>query len=360
MRILIVTPWFPTTGKPESGLFVAREAAALAVEHEVRVLHLDANNAPGDPVTLPGVRIARRAMRRANPLDHLRTRRQVRLAAQDADVLHTHALPLLLPWLVGRPSAGPWVHTEHWSGITAPQTLSRVERAIRRVLLPVLRRPDVVVTECERLAAAVRKHRHGPTDIVPCIVTDARPVASPRRPGVLRLVAVGGLIRRKGPDIALDTVAELRRRGRDVHLRWVGRGPLQEHLDARIRDEGLGDVVALTGALPAEGVAAELDAADIFLLPTQGDNFCVVTAEALVHGRPIVSGAATGAVDYADAAVSAFVTDQTGPAYADAVADVARRTARMSAEDIAATVHGRFTPSRVRELLTAIYSDLTR
>ena len=40
MRILVVTTWFPTPGHPAVGAFVARDVAALAARHDVRVLHL--------------------------------------------------------------------------------------------------------------------------------------------------------------------------------------------------------------------------------------------------------------------------------------------------------------------------------
>ena len=40
MRILVVTTWFPTPGHPAVGAFVARDVAALATHHDVRVLHL--------------------------------------------------------------------------------------------------------------------------------------------------------------------------------------------------------------------------------------------------------------------------------------------------------------------------------
>src|SRR5690606_30199345 len=40
MRILVVTTWFPTASHLAVGAFVARDVAALATRHDVRVLHL--------------------------------------------------------------------------------------------------------------------------------------------------------------------------------------------------------------------------------------------------------------------------------------------------------------------------------
>ncbi|MBD8022237.1 glycosyltransferase [Microbacterium gallinarum] len=356
MRILIITPWFPTAEAPQQGLFVHREALALSRSHDVHVLHLDWTgpadaNPPGDA----GFGLERLSLRRARPLDYLRARRAVRAAGAGADVVHTHALTLLIPWVAGRPTRKPWVHSEHWSGLTSPETLSRAERVVARILRPALARPDVVVTESSRLTRAVARTRSGPTELVPCIVPEVSVQQLPeRRP--LRLIGIGGLIPRKGPLLAVSALAELRARGEDAELVWVGDGPEREPVIAAADALGLGGRVRLTGVLEPTAVGQELDAAHLLLLPTQGDNFCVVAAEALVHGRPLVSGAQTGAVDYALPSVSRFVTEQTGSAYAEAVLDVRRTTAGMSAADIAATVADRFSEDTVARALERVYA----
>ncbi len=350
-----MTPWFPTAESWASGRFVAREAAALGAEHDVHVLHLDWQRTSGDPEPDGPFTLERIALSRADPFDYLRARRIVAARAANADVVHTHALTGLLPWGRKRPTDRAWVHSEHWSGITAPATLAPAERMIRRMLLPALGGPDVVVTESRRLADAVRAHRTGPTVIVPCIVP-ATVVVDPPREAVLRIVAVGGLIPRKGPLLAVQALAHLVGEGCDSHLTWVGDGPERDAMLAEASALGVAERVRLTGVLDDAGVAAALDAADIFLLPTQGENFCVVAAEALSHGRPIVSGAETGAVDYADPQVSVFVAEQTGQAYADAVLAVSAATRDLSAQDIVDTVAGRFTPAAVRAGLEAAYA----
>lgn len=345
-----MTPWYPTADAPESGVFVAREAEALAEAHDVRVLHLDWSGRPGR-APVPGRATVRRlALRRANPLDYVRARRAVRRAS--ADVVHTHALTGLIPWLVGRPARGPWVHSEHWSAITSPETRPRLERAALRGLLPLLRRPAVVVAESSRLADAIARSRRGPLAIVPCVVPPVEVRPLPRRN---RLIGVGGLIDRKGPLTAVETLAALRARGVDADLTWVGDGPLRDAVRRRAADLGVLDRVHLTGTLPGPELDRRYEAADLLLLPTRGDNFCVVAAEALVHGRPIVSGARTGAVDYADPAVSRFVESADAGAYADAVASLLAATADRTAEQVAATVAGRFDPAAVRAALEEVY-----
>jgi glycosyltransferase involved in cell wall biosynthesis len=284
----------------------------------------------------------------------------VRSAAADSDVVHTHALTGILLFAFARPGKNKrWVHTEHWSGLTAPETLTPRGRIGRRAMMPILARPDAVIVACDRLARTIRTVRSKPILTIPCVVVppvSVAPAASDS--SVLKIVGIGGIIERKGAICALETVAELERRGITAHLTWVGNGPQRNELVARAHDLQLDDRLTLTGALSEAEVGEQLDASDLFLLPTLGDNFCIVVAEALSHGRPIVSGADTGAVDYSAAEVSRFVVDAKNPvAYADAIVDLRAATSDVSAEEIAATVSGRFTPERVSELLTAVYKS---
>jgi glycosyltransferase involved in cell wall biosynthesis len=334
---------------------VAREAAALAETHDVHVLHLDWQRAR-PAAGVDGIRHTHVPLSRARLSDYRKARRLTEAAAAEADVVHSHSLTGLLPWLRGRPSARPWVHSEHWSGITARETLSMSGRAALRTLLPVLDRPDVVVAESERLAAAIRRHRSGPLAIVPCVVEPVDVTEWPRDER-LRLVGVGGLIARKGPLLAIAATAELIGRGIAASLTWVGDGPLREEAEAEASRLGIADSVTLTGTLGASGVAAALDAANVFVLPTQGDNFCVVAAEALVHGRPIVSGVHTGASDYTDPRVGIFVSEQTASSYADAILAVRRSSDALGAAGVAATVAGRFSRAAIVAGLERAYAS---
>ncbi|GAA2516282.1 glycosyltransferase [Rarobacter incanus] len=363
MRILIVTPWFPTTALPHSGVFVVRDAVALSGRHSVRVIHLVSPQHLGpDPrsARVRDIPVTRVPMSRANPLHWLRAARTVRAAARAADVVHTQAISGLLPFALARPSrTAAWVHTEHWSALTTPGTLPRWARPFIRPISRLLARPDVVTAVCERLAAPIRAVRTGPVRVIGCVVAaPAGLVDLAPQPGPLALVGVGALVPRKGPLMAVRTVAELVDRGVDARLTWVGDGPQRADAVALARDLGVGERLTLTGSLDDAGVRARLDAARLMLIPTLGDNFCTVVAEALSHGRPVVSGIETGASEYTAPAVGAFVADQTPGAYADAVQAVLASTSKMSAADVAATLGDQFWPANVAGAYTRIYEDV--
>ena len=353
-----MTTWYPSRAAPSSGAFVAKDAVALAEDHDVHVVHLASPSllTPADAAADADspVRLTRIPMRTSAPLDWLRARRALEPHLRAADVLHTQAFSALLPFAAGRPDL-PWVHTEHWSGISRPESVSPLWQVIGRVLRPLLRRPHIVTAVCEFLAAPIRRARTGEVRVVPCIVEPSGGVASwPSTGDGLRIAATGGLVEGKDPVLAVDVVRELVERGHDATLSWQGDGPLRETVIAHARDAGVLDRLALPGAVPPQAVAAAIDAARVFLLPTKGENFCVSAAEAIVRGRPVVVGAVGGQREYVTAANGRLVAERTAAAYADAVEEVL--AAASDPEVVAGTIGDAFSSARVR----AAYEDAYR
>ncbi len=358
MKVVVVSTWLPTPAAPVTGTFVRKDAQALARDHEVSLIHLAPPtalaSAPREELD-GAVRVTRIPFRWDRPADLARARSLVMQRLDGADLLHTMAFSSLLPLAFSRPRV-PWVHTEHWSGISVPASVSPVGPYTIPLLAQLLRRPDVVVPVCEFLARPVRRYRSGPVQVVPCIVDQPVVVPERRAPGsTLRLVSVGGLVEGKDPLLAVDTVAELLRRGVPAQLTWVGEGPLRGPVLGRAQRLGVADRVSLVGARGRAQVAGHLQDADLFLLPTRHENFCVSAAEALANGRPVVVGAIGGQAEYVDDAVGQLVVSRTPQAYADAVLGVRDRLAGVAAERIAAGVRRRFDEDAVRVGYREVY-----
>jgi len=363
MRVVAVTTWFPTEIAPTTGTFTVADAQAIQARPDVtdlRVIHLVPPHQDDGVRELShaGLAVTRIPMSPRSPVQILRAGHRLRSAVAGADVVHTMAFPTLLPMAWWRPHA-TWVHTEHWSGLTTPGTLPLTWRLALPALWPLIRRPDVVTAVCEYLARPIRARRNnGPTTVVPCIVPepehlDPRPMR-PRNP--TRLVAVGALVDRKDPLLAVDTVAELNRRGTPARLTWVGEGPLRRAVAKRARKQHVQHLVRLPGAADGAGVRAALADADVFFLPTKAENFCVSAAEALVAGRPVVVGATGGQGEYIQHSVGELVEEQSATAYAEAITAVEHRTLHLNADDVAATVAEKFSPEQVGAQYAAVYA----
>jgi alpha-1,6-mannosyltransferase len=105
-----------------------------------------------------------------------------------------------------------------------------------------------------------------------------------RRDGAL-LVMASRLSREKQPEIAVETVRELVRRGVQVRLLVAGDGPMRRRLRAR----GAGLPIVWLGFVSSRAELASLfRAADIVLAPGPVETFGLAALEALACGTPAV------------------------------------------------------------------------
>ena len=212
----------------------------------------------------------------------------VRHAGRDGVYVSTTILPswLLLARLARR-RVVCHVHEAEWPG----------PRVLRRVVLAPLLLADRVLTNSRftrEVLTGTLPALDGRTEVV------VNPVAGPSDPvpardgldGPLRLLFVGRLSPRKGPDVAVATLAELVARGVDAHLTLVGSVyPGYEWFEAELRAAvaaaGLTDRVEMAGF--RSDVRQSLADADVVLVPSVLDeSFGNVAVEAVLAARPVV------------------------------------------------------------------------
>jgi glycosyltransferase involved in cell wall biosynthesis len=109
------------------------------------------------------------------------------------------------------------------------------------------------------------------------------------------MLLIGVSWKEKGADIAVETLAELNKRGVKAELVICGCTPPEP-----VSQEGLTIIPYLDKNDPAQRDRLDqlYQDADFFLLPTQADCFPIVLCEAAAHGLPSVARA-TGGVPYA-------------------------------------------------------------
>lgn len=107
---------------------------------------------------------------------------------------------------------------------------------------------------------------------------------SQRTPSIL---AVGRLSVQKRPDLLLDAFVELRRLGTQAHLFFLGSGPLDHPMRARMRDQGLGQWVHFLGF--QQNPYVYLARASLFALTSDHEGSPNALIEAQGLGVPAVS-----------------------------------------------------------------------
>lgn len=350
------------------GSFVVKDVNSLIdAGNQVDMIHLVAPRLfdGRKKYRLGNIRVQVIPMNPKNPLSILKARWQLRKHWQHHDLIHSMAISALLPLVIKRPPK-TWIHTEHWSVLTTASTLGPVMRALVPVAKSMLKRPDLVTAVCEFLARPIREIRgEKPLEIVGCIVKRPEKLVERRKAkisdftgenpdSVLKLVSIGGLVDRKDPLLAVQTIKALQARGVQASLTWVGEGPLREAVQSLAVELGISDRVHLLGIMPVEQVYEQLGKADLFFGPTKADNFFVSCAEGLSAGRPVVVGSNGGHGEYTDPAVGTLVDDANAQTYAQAIIDTWIRSEGKSAKDISYTLGQQFEP----ETIGAKYSEL--
>ena len=176
---------------------------------------------------------------------------------------------------------------------------------------------------------------------------------APSRPptATLHVLAVGRLVRKKGFDVLVASLADLGARGVDVEARVVGAGPEETALREAARAAGLGSRCTFAGACsPPEVRAAMVDWADVLAAPSRvdptgdRDGLPNVVGEAMASAVPVVGTGVGGLPEMlADGETGLVVPPDDARALADALArlagdaDLRRRLgagARRRAEEV--------------------------
>lgn len=111
-----------------------------------------------------------------------------------------------------------------------------------------------------------------------------------------RIVTVGSMEQMyKGYDVLIPALSRVNNNGLTAHLTIVGNGRHRPDLEKLARETGQADNVDFRGQLPAgEAVRAELDQADLFVLPSRSEGLPRAMIEAMARGLPCIGSNAGG------------------------------------------------------------------
>lgn len=366
MRILVVTPWFPSPAHTGAGIFNLRDALLLARDHEVSVLHLirpDWWSRDTAVDEIDGIDVTRVAYSASLAGTWRAARSALREHVRHADIVHTMAFPALLAF-VGLRVRQPWVHTEHWGALRME---SRGAAALAaKGLKPNLRRPDEVVAVSADLARGIdRWTRRSPHIIGNAVPIPAAGMISAPYPGALgdsdnkseplRIVSVGGVAAHKGPLLAVPTIRELAAQGVSATLTWVGTGPQRTEAEALAAELGVADRVNFTGQLERSELEAELLRSHVFLLPTVGETFGVALAEALACGLPVVTTGQGGHVSLLEPFAAAHLVAREPAALAKGVRAAVAGDSSGRRRETAAQAAAEFSDEARRSAYARVY-----
>lgn len=321
LRVLSISTLFPSAARPGFGLFVARQAEALArrgdvemvVVHPValaprpfrRLLHSKAELALGahsqdrgvivhyprypyvphfgarwNPALIAGavVPLARR-LHAEKPFDVV----DAQFFYPDGPAAARIAAALDLPLSIK--ARGSDIH--HWGAVpfARRQVLTAADQAAGLLAVSEALRQDMAALGMAADKIAVHYTGLDHSRFRPVPRPEARAACADLVPGGgPLLVSIGNLIALKGQHLVIAALASLPA----ARLVLAGSGPEEQRLRAAAQRAGVASRVHFAGSLKPEKLAALLAAADAMVLPSLHEGLANAWIEALACGTPLV------------------------------------------------------------------------
>ncbi|MBW7956183.1 glycosyltransferase family 4 protein [Patescibacteria group bacterium] len=161
-------------------------------------------------------------------------------------------------------------------------------------LRKVLQQSEKVIVQTEDYKKLIHQKYKVPLEKIVTIPNgvDLLPVKESRYEnlrGPFKILFVGRLVNQKRPDLFIQTMAELKRRGHKIESFIVGGGPEEQKLRELATQLRIDDVIKFCGSLGKEDVQKMYDESDCLVQTSERESFSTVLLEALNAGCPIVA-----------------------------------------------------------------------
>lgn len=386
LRVLILPSWYPSHEHPHAGIFIQQQAEALATRADVAVVHVRHDRLAVRPSIshergITVIRCAAPTYSGSSSIAHrvryvsgltvgyrracLAALRVVQESWGTPDVVHGHAaMPAAIGSRIVSGHLGiPFVVTEHQADYLedSPGLRAAAGRLMPQLARWSTRSAYAMVAVSEHLARSLRSARqHHNVVVIPNLISGIdrplRPYPAPTCDGP-RFVHIS-LLRsyEKNIPMFLDALATLDRKGVGFRADFVGDGPDRTELEAVAAGLGLlGRRVRFLGAVPADQVRAALDSSCFSVVSSRYETFCMVAAESLAAGRPVVSTRCGGPESFVDESVGLLVPNDDCKAMADGIELMARIYPSYRPSALHAHARARFAPDVVLDQILSLY-----
>lgn len=341
MKVLFLTPWYPSEKDAMAGLFVQKHVEAVRAQGvDVRVI---------DENEWRGIWRAWRALQGKGWIP---------------DVVQLNVIQkqgLLALWLKRRYHI-PYVIIEHWSGYLPENgQFMQFPLAKRRLYIHIAKNASVIMTVSNRHAEAMRecgirnKHWERINNVVDDFFFERPQKTKPKseRKTLLNITCFDE--RAKNVKGLLRAAKTLSQKRLDWQLVLVGTGV--DYDEVRAYADTLNIPVRLlhwTGELTPREVAEWLHQSDAFVLSSRYETYGVVLAEAAAAGVPILSTPVGIAEEIADLIVPQEIAQNEPTRFADLIETILWHTEE---KDLSIDAKGRFSTDTIGKKLKEIYDS---
>ena len=310
MKILFLSSWFPNRLEPTNGNFVQRHAEAVAMQHEVEILHTigdfnQKNTFVFDDKVINGIRTLVIYYKNSrNPVQNfLRRMKAYKMGfakMQKPDLVHANVLHnnMLFAVYLKKKFEIPFVVTEHWTALQK-QNLSKTSGNIKRIAKYIAKNAAYVLPVSENLLDSlkiigIKTPMKVISNVVNTQVFDIKPMPQDSR---IRFLHVSSLIPRKRPHKIIETVYKLKQNGYDVSLEIGGDGDT-ETLNNLIKELQAESYIFVFDEISYAEVAGKMQNSDCFILFSDNETQGCVILESYACGKPVIATAVGGVPEF--------------------------------------------------------------
>lgn len=194
-------------------------------------------------------------------------------------------------------------------GIASPKR-SRWERLLEEKQLKEYHEADFIMTPSEFARQSFLDSGFDPKKILKVRygvdLSQFSPVSTKEERTIPTLLYVGAIGFQKGIPYLLEAARNLRAKGKEFHLKLIGR--FEKDFEAWLRTSNLrSEIDEHLAFVPNHELDEHFHRADIFVLPSVQEGLALVIAEAMASGLPIIATENTGAREFIEPGKSGIV-----------------------------------------------------
>lgn len=381
LKVLFITPWYPTAENPVSGIFVREHAKAAFLYNDVVVLHLDGysqsvKGAFGFQVTIQeGIRSIRFNYRKF-PIAFINSEfvgefnsicsamlafRRICKEGFKPDIIHANVYTSgILAVIIGKVFRIPVVITEHFSAfprkILSKREINKAKFAFKRA--------QYVLPVCKSLQEAIEFYGiKASFKIIPNAVDTSvfyYDASIKKDENFKQVLFVGLLSPQKGLEYLLRACRELKDKRHDIIINIIGDGPNRQEYERLANGLGISDVVKFHGIKTKKEIADFMRRSHIFILTSLYENLPCVLIEALTSGLPIVATNVGGIPEIINENVGILVEPKNSHTFAIAIENMIHKLPIYPSLEISEYSQKKFSYEAIGEKLNDIYNSCIR
>ena len=299
-KILFISSWFPNKIEPTNGNFVQRHAEAVALLHDVQIIHAIGDSNQKEKYLLTediknGIITVIVYYKNSNSgfINFYRRMKSYAIAFNKVDkpnLIHANILHnnLLFVWYLKWFRNIPFVVTEHWSAFLK-DNISKTSFSKKITARFIGNSAEYILPVSYNLQQGLQTLNFSvPFELVNNVVDTEVFTIEDNAHQNIHFLHISNLIDIKNPFLILRTFIRLRREGYPIFLSIGGDGdikPLQEILE----EYNMHEYCDIFGEISSKEVAEKMKKSDYFVLLSSYENQPCVLIESMACGKPVIA-----------------------------------------------------------------------